>query len=178
MMKYLSNPLFDSLETRRLFTVDLVVTSVQVTNFDLSNGTLSYSIGVENNGTSDTPSVGVGGVVLSTDQVINNGDDILIDTIPASTTPAFSQNTVTGTVRIPGTTPAGAYYLGAALDINSQVQMVDRSGSFMFTDTASVVVPKELDLSFNGTDGNDSMTVEPGKKSGLVNITVNGQSYQ
>lgn len=174
-MNPLSAPLMDPLEPRRLFAIDLVCQAVQVTNYDANNGLLTYDAFIANTG-SNTPPVGrgAGAVVLSKDQIINNSDDIKIDTIDSQLTPRFSQKDLVNTVRIPGSVAPGNYYVGVALDVNNELEELSNDNNFMFTNT-TINVPKTLNLSFNGTAGNDTIDIGA-TPTGQVQVTINKKS--
>ena len=116
-----SNRFFDSLELRRLFAVDLICNGVRVDSYDAASGVLTCEVDVQNTGSTSPPpsGAGAGAVILSKDQVVDKTTDIRAGVIATSETPRFSQKTVTLTVHIPGSTPAGDYYVGAALDIDT-----------------------------------------------------------
>jgi Ca2+-binding RTX toxin-like protein len=173
MMSPMNNTLLiDSLEARRLFAVDLAVSSVQVTAYDASTGTLTVQTDISNFGSTDTPSTGAGAFVVSKDQVINNADDVRIDTISPTETPRISQKTLTRTMHISGNVPAGDYYVGVALDIDNQVPELTEANNFQFTNT-TIHVPSSFALSFDGTAGPDKITVTKNGTTSL-DITING----
>ncbi|HEX3356786.1 MAG TPA: calcium-binding protein [Tepidisphaeraceae bacterium] len=162
---------FETLETRRLFTVDLAVSDVQITSYDQANGLLNYSITVQNNGVSAAPPASVGEIFLSIDRDANDNHQIQLTQFLQSGMAAFSQNTFQGSLRIPGTTAAGLYFLGATADINRQVVEVTRSNNSSFSNS-TLSVPQMFDLSFDGTEGNDGMTIRP-FMSDSVHVDVN-----
>jgi Ca2+-binding RTX toxin-like protein len=166
----MNNTFVDSLESRRLLAVDLAVASIQINSYDASSGTLTVQASISNFGSSDDPPTGVGAFVLSKDQVINNGDDIKIDTVDPSLLPRISQQDITRTIHIPGTTPAGDYYVGIALDINNAVPELDEGNNFMFTDT-TIHIPKLFAVSIQGTAGDDKISM--GVTNNQLQIAVN-----
>ena len=162
----------DVLEARTLFAVDLAVSSVQIDSYDASSGTLKIEANISNFGSTDDPPTGVGGIVLSKDQVINNGDDIRIDTIDPSESPRISQQTLVRTIQLPGIVPAGDYFVGVALDIDSKVPELNEDNNFQFTNN-TIHVPKTFALNLQGTSGDDKIDVGLSNPATLA-IVING----
>jgi len=171
MMSPKNNTFVDSLEPRTLLAVDLAVSSVQILSYDAGSGTVTVKASISNFGSTDDPPAGVGGWVLSKDGIINNADDVRIGKIDPSVSTRFSQQDITATLQIPGTTPAGDYFVGAALDIDSQVQELDEGNNFQFTSN-TIHVPKTFALNIQGTAGDDHISV--GVTNNVLNVAVNG----
>jgi len=163
--------MFDQLEARRLFAVDLITQQVDIVSYDPAGGVLNYSAIIANTGSTDPPIKAAGGVVLSKDTTINNADDIRIDTIDSTETPRFSQKILQRTVHL-GAVPAGDYYVGVALDINNVAEELDNGNNFQFTQS-TINVPETFNLNFDGTDGPDTINVVMPSLT-TVNISVNG----
>jgi Ca2+-binding RTX toxin-like protein len=162
---------FDTLETRRLYAVDLICRGVSIDSYDANSGIIKYSIAVSNTGSTDDPPLGIGGIFLSTDLVVNNNDDIHLADIPASATPRTSQKLLQGSLQIPFTTKPGNYFLGAALDINNQVVELSEANNYAFSSN-TINVPTAFNLTFDGTDKADTMIVNQPTPN-LVSITIN-----
>jgi Ca2+-binding RTX toxin-like protein len=159
------------LEPRRLFNVELAVKAISVDSYDQGSGLLSFSVTVANFGASDTPALGLGNLLLSKDQVINDSDDIRLFVIGPKETPRLSQKTISSTFQIPMRVPAGDYYFAAALDIDSQVTEENNLDNYMFT-PSTIHVPEVYTPTFNGTAGADNIFVS-GQPGFGVGITIN-----
>src|SRR4051812_33106514 len=165
------SPLFDTLEPRRLFAVDLICYGVQIDSYDANSGTIKYTVAIANTGSTDAPPQAIGGIFLSKDQTVNNGDDIRIADIAPSETTHFENKFLKGTAQIPLKTLPGDYFLGCALDINNVVDELSNNNNYAFS-AHTISVPKEFNLSFDGTNGADTMIVNQPTPS-VVTITIN-----
>lgn len=162
---------FDTLEPRRLFAVDLICYGVQIDSYDANSGTIKYTVAIANTGSTDAPPQAIGGIFLSKDQTVNNGDDIRLADISPSETTHFANKFLTGSAQIPLKTAPGDYFLGCALDINNVVDELSNNNNYAFS-AHTINVPKAFNLSIDGTDKADMMIVNQPTPT-IISITVN-----
>jgi Ca2+-binding RTX toxin-like protein len=166
----------EAMETRRLFTVDLICAFVSIDSYDSSTGALNYSVGVANTGNADTPVFAPGAVFLSSDLVVNNKDDIRLAAIDPTDTPHFSSKIIHGTLQVP-TSLKGEWHLGAALDIDSKVIELhgNEDNNYSFS-TNTITVPEQFDVNLSGTDGDDKIDISGGITDDVL-IKINDQRF-
>jgi Ca2+-binding RTX toxin-like protein len=152
----------------------LICYGVSIDSYDANSGIIKYSIAVANTGSTDDPPLGIGGIFLSTDQVVNNNDDIHLADIPASATPHTSQQLLQGSLQIPFTTKPGNYFLGAALDINNRVNELSDANNYAFS-ANTINVPQTISPTFDGTDKADTMIINQ-PTSNVITVTINGSA--
>ncbi|MBU5611323.1 CARDB domain-containing protein [Geomonas azotofigens] len=102
---------------------DLTVSAVSGT---IVNGVLTYSVTVNNSGNAN-PTVPVT-LYFSADTSVTTSD-YLVTQIPGFPLPGGTSKTITGTVTIPSTVPAGTFYLGALADPNNIVTEDDNANN-------------------------------------------------
>src|SRR5207248_1796031 len=162
---------FDTLEPRRLLAVDLICYGVQIDSYDANSGVIKYTVAIANTGATDAPPQAIGGIFLSTDQTVNNGDDIRLADIAPSETTHFSNKFLKATAQIPLKTAPGNYFLGCALDINNVVDELSNNNNYAFS-ANTINVPTAFNLSIDGTDKADTMIVDQASTN-LISIRVN-----
>jgi Ca2+-binding RTX toxin-like protein len=117
--------------------------------------------------------------VLSRDQVINNGDDIVLKEATLGNTPTPSNHvTRSDRLTVAYTVPDGAYYIGFAADADNTVPETNDGNNYQFTNVPGIAVaPQNIDA--RGTDGSDTISVTTGADSaGRPQIVANVNGTQ
>lgn len=166
--------LMHHLESRRLLAGDLICVSLSVTSFDESSGLLKWQTTVTNTSSTATPNATKSKVFLSRDQVVNNIDDVDLDTIAPSDIPRTGDiRTLNGELDLTTVIP-GTYYLGVALDSGNIVSETSESNNYRFAST-QITVNDSFNILVEGTDSDDLFTIQGGVS---IIVGLNGKAVK
>jgi|GEM_PF-5097182 len=171
----MNQSLFENLETRQLFVIDLICLSVNVVSYDAGQGVLRYSAVVTNSGTTAIPESNVNGVFLSKDLEVNNSDDIPIARIPNAEIPSTGNLATYTREQSLQTVPAGTYYVGVALDTNGTVNEPDNSNNYRFSPTR-ITINQFFGITVEGTGGKDVILAS--QSGDTLTFNLNGETLR
>src|SRR4051794_11874556 len=100
--------------------------------------------------------------VLSRDQVINNGDDIVLKEATLGNTPTPSNHVQrSDRLTVAYTVPDGAYYIGFAADADGAVPETNDGNNYQFTNVPGIAIaPQNIDA--RGTANDDTISLTTG----------------
>ena len=153
----------EALEPRQLLSVDLAA-SFGVLSYDSRTGVITSSATISNFGTQSPGGYKIRWF-LSHDTVVNNTDDIPLKDVTLSGTPAPGRSiTRNDQVTVAYTVPAGAYFVGFAVDVDNQVVETNDFNNYQFTPAPTALVAAEP-INYVGTSGPDNVRVMSGQDS-------------
>jgi hypothetical protein len=166
------------LEARRHFSVDLAV-NYGFISWNPQSGVVTGSAIVLNMGTSPPAGSYTMRWFLSTDQIINNADDITLKEVSLSATPQPGKSITRNDAPVVGyTVPFGSYYVGFAADVDNSIAESSDVNNYQFTN-AKVITIGSQQIVGSGTSGDDEMSLTTSADLNgrpLVVLNVNGTS--
>jgi hypothetical protein len=166
-----------ALEPRQLLAVDLAAT-YGVLSYNTRTGVISSTATINNFGNS---AVGTYKIrwFLSRDTVVNNADDIPLKELTLSGSPAPGRSiTRSDPVTVSYSTPAGAYFVGFAVDVDNKIVESNDFNNYQFTSSPSLALAAEP-ISYLGTVNREDVRVIPGQDSSgrpQLLLVVNGST--
>jgi Ca2+-binding RTX toxin-like protein len=164
----------ESLERRALLAVDLTGSLDLPSGVFVPGDIISGSFTLENTGLTPAGPFKIE-VLLSTDNVFGNADDVSVFSTDVPGMPPLTDETVDADVEVPDVIVSGSYFVIINIDSDNDVDEDDEGNNVIITDLAGIQILSSTGvLAVTGTAGNDVVTTSV--VGTTLTVDVNGTS--